>query len=1638
MKFEELLKEIREESLTEREKGTRFEKLIRDYLRTSARYSTQLAEVWLWEDFPCRKDLGGKDLGIDLVAKTKSGDYWAIQCKCYAEGTVISKEAVDSFLANSSRTFTDAMEGTSKEFSNRIWIATSSEWGKNAREMLQNQKTPVTCIYANDIAEDATVDWEALNRGLHGKTAEKREPHKLRPHQETALEKAHEYYQNHDRGKMIMACGTGKTFTSLKLIEKETNQKGMVLVLVPSIALINQTLNEWDANSENGIYPICVCSDSTASRKRKADGEESEDNIDLALPASTDYRSVARQLEAAKKDAEHLIVVYSTYQSIEVISKAQKYLMGEWKEETGGLFKYPAVKKGDFTFDFIVCDEAHRTTGIKQKGQDESAFTRVHDDAFIHARKRLYMTATPRLYAETAKKKAEEKDVILCSMDDSALYGEEFYRIGFGEAVEKGLLSDYKVLILTVPDNTPIPVDLQAAIRDKQEEINADDAIKIIGCVNALSKRVMPDPETNQEIVKAIDPGLMHRAVAFCQNIKVSQMFAKSFEKYGEKIRENFAKEFVDDTVVTHAAHIDGTMDAGKRNDLVAWLKKAPPSGTECRILTNVRCLSEGVDVPSLDAILFLSARNSQVDVVQSVGRVMRKAQGKRYGYIVIPVVVPADEDPNEYLDNNDRYNVIWTVLNALRAHDDRFNALVNQIELNKKKPDKILSGSGGGFTSGGESGKNQPITPEIFTQQLLFSDQLSQAIYARMVTKVGNKRYWTQWAGDVAKIAAEHTKRIRKMLSENEDYRTAFDMFMEGLHKNINPNIGEDTAIDMLAQHMVTRPVFEALFENYSFAEHNPISRAMKELMDLIGETGYEKDQRTLDRFYKSVKDRCAGIDNAQGKQKVIIELYDTFFKVALKNTVEKLGIVYTPVEVVDFINQSVADVLKKEFNRSLSDENIHIIDPFTGTGTFITRMIQSGLIDKKDLPRKYEKELHANELILLAYYIASINIENAYHDSVEEQEGNYTPFPGICLTDTFQLYEDRDNETERLKFSEVFKENSERINRQNKVRIQIIIGNPPYSIGQKSANDNSQNEHYEKLEQRIADTYAAGTKATNKNALYDSYIKAFRYASDLLDEKNGGVIGFVTNAGWLDGNAMNGLRKCFETEFSSIYIYHLRGNGRTIGLLRQKEKDNVFGQGSRAPIAITILVKNPKAKKEKADIYYREMDDYMTREQKLAAVSDMKSVLGKGFTQKVLHPNEAGDWMNLRSDVFGDFIALGNKGDKDEKGNGETFFVPYYSNGLKTQRDVWCYDFSKKNLAKRIKDCIAYYNEQVKRFSDGKISEVEFDSQKFSWTRAPLKDVTRGRSYSYGEGRLDIALYRPFCRENLYFSKQLNEMPYQIPKLFPTPEYYNLVICMNGKGEREFSCIISDCIPDVQLQFNGQCFPLYWYEKHDAMMETLFEGVSEDRWERHSGITDYILQKARTQYEKETITREDIFYYVYGFLHSEAYRKEFAADLKKMLPRISLVDELKDFVSFSKAGRDLAALHLAYENQKPPAGVTVTEKKKDYRVTKMRFPDKNDKSTISYNAYITISGIPQEAYEYVVNGKSAIEWIMERYQVKTDKDSGITNDPNDWAAEHKKPRYILDLLLSVITVSTESMKIIRSLPDVKFGTKA
>jgi predicted helicase len=1629
--IQSILEQLRADKASNREIGDRFERLMKRYFELDPIYADRFAKVYMWQDWPRRGAFG--DTGIDLVAEERAtGNCVAIQCKFYEPDHTLAKEHIDSFFTAAGK---DA-------FTSGIIVSTTDKWSRNAEDALKNQSKDFNRISVHDLAA-SPIDWSLFDQSKPQKLT-LREKKKLRDHQKAALKDVAAGLKTADRGKLIMACGTGKTFTALRIAEHLTGKDGggFVLFLVPSLALLSQSLREWTSESVAGVHPLAVCSDADiGKRKTKANAADDSADIlvqDLPFPATTYPQQLINQHKALKKKSggEGMIVVFSTYQSIEAVSKAQKAGLPD--------------------FDLIICDEAHRTTGVTFSGEDESHFVKVHDAKYIKGAKRLYMTATPRIYGDEAKGKARDAEAVLCSMDDEQHFGKELHRLGFGDAVGKQLLADYKVLVLAV-DEKYVGKTYQRQLADENNELKLEDAVKITGCWNGLAKKFDPSISTDDEKDQQ-GTGPMRRAVAFSRSIKDSKAFVARFTDMQKAYRE--AHPDAAGLLACELDHVDGHDNALRRNALIDWLKAPTPDDT-CRILSNARCLSEGVDVPALDAVIFLNPRNSVIDVVQSVGRVMRRAEGKEFGYIILPVGIPADTTPEEALKDNEKYKVVWQVLQALRAHDDRFNATINQIELNRKRPDNIqvIGVSGGEPGERGSSGDSTPMSKVQTQGTFAFAglDEWKDAIYAKLVLKCGDRRYWETWAADVAKIAESQVSRIKAILEGNDKkHRKAFDEFLAGLHQNINDSISQDDAIEMLAQHLITKPVFDALFADGSFTAKNPVSQSMQRMLDALGDQSLGKDTETLAKFYASVRERAAGIDNPEGRQKVVIELYDNFFRTAFPKMAKRLGIVYTPIEVVDFIIRSVEDVLKSEFNSSLSDKNVHIIDPFTGTGTFMVRLLQSGLIKPEDVLRKYTQELHANEIVLLAYYIAAVNIEEAFRLlRLRDHQTEYVPFDGIVLTDTFQMYEQRKELEEHA-----FPENNKRVKRQKAAPIMVVIGNPPYSAQQESENDNNANLDYPTLDQRISATYAGRSSAGNTKNLYDSYIRAIRWASDRIGER--GVVGFVTNGSFIHANNMDGLRACLSEEFTNLFVFNLRGNQRTSGEVSRAEGGKIFGSGSRTPVAITLMVKNP-AVKGKRQIRYCDIGDYLTREEKLATVKGLRSTGGiaKANRWVDLHPNPQHDWINQRDPAFERFVSLGDK--RQER---ELLYFESYTQGLLTSRDPWVYNYSRRTLCSAAKRTLAAFNQQIERFEatdyPAKIKDrleaiesiIDRDPTKISWSETLKARLARLERAKFRETAISVCVYRPFARQYGYFDPMLVHRESLMRSVFPKAELPNRLICVNSRGStKEFSALIVDQPPDYECVSKGQCFPLHLYDKiedepgKDGTLIDTAEGESVDGYRRTSAITDGILKTFRDAYGPR-VSKEDIFYYVYSILHSPEYRTRFASDLKKMLPRIPLTKEAADFKAFTKAGRDLAHWHLNYETIEP---YDLTEfapdlgfdKAKEYRVEKMSYarPDaaakargeKWDKTSIIYNSRITLAGIPPEAQEYVVNGKPALEWIMERYQVTVDPDSGIRNDPNDWATEHNQPRYIIDLVKRIVRVSVETVKIVKGLPALK-----
>ncbi len=1577
--IDSVLSELRAASSSARELGDRFERLMRGYLATDPLYAERFESVWLWQDWRGRE--GEPDTGIDLVAAERDGGVCAIQCKFYDPSHRLEKSDIDSFFTASGKS----------PFTSRLIISTTDHWSVHAEKALDKQQIPVTRLRVRDLAA-SPVDWSTFSPARPGEIR-LRETKSLHPHQEEALTAVLGGLREADRGKLIMACGTGKTLTSLRIAEAFARQGGQeasasILLLVPSISLLSQTVREWTAEAEAEMRAFAVCSDTKV-------GRHSEDisRHDLAFNATTDAKKLLAQFSAADTSgnpASELSVIFSTYQSLAVIHEAQ------------GL--------GLPSFDLIICDEAHRTTGATLAGEEESHFVRIHDGDYIGADKRLYMTATPRLFDDSTKSRAKERDALLCSMDDETLFGSELHRLGFGEAVERGLLTDYRVLVLAVEEKY-VAKTFQRQLADANSELNLDDAVKIAGCWNGLIGRGEDAIGGDQ-----VSNGPMQRAVAFSRSIKDSKRITALFEEVTSQLVQ--ADDPEPGRCVAH--HVDGTFNALRRNAELDWLR-SPFDGDSrtCRILSNARCLSEGVDVPGLDAVLFLNPRHSVVDVVQSVGRVMRKSKGKEYGYIILPVGVPADVAPEEALRDNKKYKVVWQTLQALRAHDDRFNATINKIDLSKSRPDAIsVIGMPGGGGEADGSGQQLGLAFPV--------EEWRDAIYAKIVEKCGDRLYWESWAADIAEIAERHSTRIRALLDDPSSRAgKAFARFLAELQTDINPALDVDDAVEMLSQHLITKPVFDALFDGYDFARLNPVSQTMQRVLDAIGDQGLGQERESLEQFYESVRMRASGIDSDEGRQRIITELYEKFFRNAFPKLADRLGIVYTPIEVVDFMVGSVEAILRSHFDCSIGNQDVHVLDPFAGTGTFLVRMLQSEFMQPANVEQSFTNELHANEIVLLAYYIAAINIESAFH---QRHGGEYRPFPGIVLTDTFQLAE-KPIEIEGLER----RKNHDRVVEQQEREIRVVIGNPPYSVGQTSQNDANQNLKYPAVDGRIDATYASRSNATLRRNLYDSYVRALRWASDRIGTR--GVVAFVTNGYFIDGRSFDGLRKSLIDEFDTVYCLNLRGNQRGVqGELSRREGGKIFGSGSRAPVAITLLIKDG-TRAANATLRYFDVGGYLTREEKLERLRSLEDI--RSVPWEEIEPSPEGDWIDQVDSAYLKLLPLASKDEASKR----SVFVGA-GPGLSTGRDPWVYNFDRGSLEANVARTIDSFNEEAARIepelaglsaAEAKVlveQSLNTDSSRISWSRALKGRLARQKGpIRLAPDHIAVGSYRPFCKQWVYFDPVLNEASSGQTRYFPHDGAENLAIVTTGPGaRREFSALMVDTVPNLHFQDSGQTFARYRYEL-DGDAGTLLEHA-EASTGRASNISPEALRAFQTHYGDSAISADDVFFYVYGSLHAPEYREKFAGELRKSLARLPMHDAFWDF---TRAGRELADLHLNYETATPfeldekvtaPAHPAADHL---YRVKKMRFAKGNDRSTIVYNDNLTLSGIPTAAYDYLVNGRSAVEWVMDRYQVRIDKPSGVTNDANAYSSD---PRYIVDLLGRVITVSLRTLEISGSLP--------
>ena len=863
----------------------------------------------------------------------------------------------------------------------------------------------------------------------------------------------------------------------------------------------------------------------------------------------------------------------------------------------------------------------------------------------------------------------------------------------------------------------------------------------------------------------------------------------------------------------------------------------------------------------------------------------------------------------------------------------------------------------------------------------------------------------WHTAVSDFREHVPDLASKLKELIEQRHEtdpaFKKAFSDFYETCRTAINPELSQDAVEEMLIQHILTERIFRTVFNNSAFTRRNIIAREIENVVDALIRQAFSREEflKPLDRFYVAIEQAAMLCRDFTQKQHFLNTFYEKFFQGFSADVADTHGIVYTPQPIVDFMVKSVEHILKTEFGRSLSDTGVHIIDPFVGTGNFIVRLMQD--IQGTALEEKYRHALHCNEVMLLPYYIASLNIEQEFF----QRTGTYLPFEGIALADTFELLEQEQGEL-------FTRENTERVKRQKAADMFVVIGNPPYNAWQVNDSDNNRNRKYAAMDKRIADSYAADSKATLKNALYDPYVKAIRWASDRIGEE--GVVAFVTNNGFINGIAFDGMRKHLTEDFDMIYILDLGGNARK-GL---KVSDaNVFG--IRVGVSINIFVKKKTKSPRNTQVLYYHTDEVWKKKQKFDFLNARQHI--DSIEWRPIQPDSRHTWLTqgLHAE-FGTFIPMGTKQTKAEKGAAANVIFKTYSSGVKTGRDAWVYNFNRNALIRNIQGMTDTYNTEVDRWErreDQRVNVNDFvvyDDTKIKWDRELRQHLQRGRYAESTKNKVRNALYRPFTKSNLFFDRVLNNCVYLFPYFFPTPETEkeNRVIWLKVGQEWAMFALMTDKIPDLLPQGGSQCFPFYTY--------------NEDGTNRQENITDWALAEFRTHYNDNTITKWDIFHYNYALLHHPVYREKYEMNLKRDLPHIPFTE---DFWGFANAGAQLADLHINYASVPKYDGLKYIETPGmpiNWRVEKMKLS--KDKTQLKYNDFLTLDSIPAEVYDYRLGTRSALEWIVDQYRVKVDKRSGIVNDPN----RADEPRYIVDLIASVITVSLKTIEIVTGLPPL------
>ncbi|MEM4959245.1 MAG: type ISP restriction/modification enzyme, partial [Nanopusillaceae archaeon] len=1397
MKVEAFFEKLNQSSA--KDKGELFENFLKAYFSISPIYSKLFKEVQLWKESLFAKSR--KDTGVDLIAIDIENNKWCIQAKYHQDK--VGLRDIPTF-------FSSLLQ---KEFHGGILVVKSGIT-QDLENKLQTFQKKVIVLTLDDILKDiGDIDFET---GTIQWAETKKE---LRPYQIEAIEAVISGFKEYDRGKLIMPPGSGKTLTSLKIAEKYLGQKGLVLFCCPSISLLDQSLRVWLKESEVDIIPLAVVSDKSVGKVKEDSLEKlilRESPTLLVYPPTTDEVELLKAYSDVKnRNKQGIIVIFSTYQSLDVIERAQS--------EPNGLDE----------FDLIICDEAHRTTGILIKDEEVTNFKKIHDNSYIKGKKRLYMTATPKIYDVDVENSTE--DYKIYSMDDEKIYGKTFYEYTFRKAVEEGYLSDFKVIVFGINKKD---VQLKAFDFIQKGMLRLEDTTKLYGIFKFLTHGY--EDITGEHRYKDLKKGII-----FVNTIKESTTIANSYKS----LKESFSSsaDLIDQSIANldvEIRHIEGTTTAIARKELLSWLGE---NNNQKRFLINAKVLTEGIDVPALDMVVFLRPRKSVIDVIQATGRVMRKAEGKDYGYIVIPVLIDPDEPEEEQIARTD-YKTIVDILNALRSIDKTFEAdirlLGKKILLSKEEPSDSALEDSSPLTEDEKEFLEKQKKIQRIRIHLHFPFNLEKVLTARVLRKLGlGKKYLETWAKEISNVAKIITDHIKIAVQQNNVIADKFNNFLNILKVFVNENITEEQAILMLVQYMLTKPIFEAMFDKHEDVITKALESITEEFNDYL-----KKETEQFRSFYNEVSERAKGISDPKEKQDFLRHLYDNFFRIAFKEISDQLGIAYTPVEIVDFMIRISDDLIKREFREEgINSEDIVILEPFAGTGTFLTRIVH--YLDEKALEDKYKNwKLWGNEILLLPYYIAKINVETAY----EAKTGKREEFKTMLLADSFQMME-KIYSKGQYQLPGILEKYSEILNKQKESKINLIISNPPYFSRTESRNTQVIRGYYENLMRRVKETFGKEAQVTNKNALYDSYIFAIRMGLDRIEE---GVVVYVTNNGWLDSNVGQGVRKVLEEELDKIYVVNLRGNLRKDQV---KEGGNVFNV--RVGICIVFMVKKKnKPKDKKAEIYYYDIGEGLSAFEKLEKLEGFKKIEDIEFER--IEPNEKGDWLNQRGEEFYKYLVLGDNKEKSKKG-----IFNLNSSGLVTSRDSYTWNFSKEKLREYMERLIFTFNQHVERYNKGELTredienkrKIELDERKSKWDRELLKEIMKNKMYTIENGgKFYNGIYRPFINQYVYFSKVFNNCVHQLPKVFPYPDSKNLVIVVSNKADN-FDVLMVNRIYSIDLLVHALGFPLYIYKPIDGRQENLFNNFKES-YKKLSNISDYALNEYRKKYG-EDISYEDIF---------------------------------------------------------------------------------------------------------------------------------------------------------------------------------